>query len=86
MIFQFKCRPAGGRFRRPELAPVHVVQGGPMNEMQLKMALRKLYRACPELRLPREMSVDSLPDFVSIDQAEFMAIVTIDYSQGSGVA
>ncbi len=86
MIFKFKCKPKGGRFRRPELAASHLVSGGPMNELQMKMALRKLYRAYPELRLPREMSADLLPDFVSIDQSEFMAVVTIDYTEWSRVA
>ena len=79
MILKFKCKPKNGVVRRPELAPCHVVQGGPFNDIQFRMAMRKLYRANPELRLPREFPKDDLPSFVSIDESEFMAVVTIDY-------
>lgn len=79
MIIQFKCKPKNGVIRRPELSPSHVVSGGPFNDLTFKMAMRKLYRAKPEMRLPREFSKDDLPSFVSIDESEFMAVVTIDY-------
>ena len=79
IVLQFKCKPKTGVIKRPEFAPCHVVKGGPFNDLTFKMAMRRLYRAHPELRLPRELRVDDLPSFVSVDESEFMAKVTIDY-------
>jgi len=83
IILQFKCKPKNGVIKRPELAPCHVVQGGLFNDLQFKMTMRRLFNGNPELRLPRELRLDDLPEFVTVDQSGFMTVVRIDYRAGT---
>lgn len=79
IVLEFKCKPKNGVIKRPELTAEHVVSGGPFNSSQFMLFLRKLFAANPEFKLPRELRMDDLPTFVSVDETEFMTKVTIDY-------
>jgi hypothetical protein len=81
MILEFKTKIADGFIKRPKNFTIHHIADGSLyNQSQFDRFLWKLYKKQPELRLPRTFTKTTAPNFVTIDDSRFLAVITIDYT------